>query len=124
MILVAGGQEGYFTHESEHNQNARLSVHSMKTSGLIMKKSNTPKNRNPLAASMVAIFFRSVAITALCAGTLWAFQICGATLSWSGGGGGANWNDSGNWGFAGTPTNGDTLIFPAAQPRQIGRAHV
>src|ERR1051325_3331186 len=40
-----------------------------------------------------------------------------ATLSWSGAGSSANWSDSGNWGLAGTPTNGDTLIFPAAQPR-------
>src|SRR2546425_10754353 len=36
-----------------------------------------------------------------------------AILSWSGASGaGANWNDSANWGFAGTPANGDTLIFP------------
>ena len=40
-----------------------------------------------------------------------------ATLSWSGGGGGGNWNDPLNWGFAGTPTNGDTLIFSVPQPR-------
>jgi autotransporter-associated beta strand protein len=41
-----------------------------------------------------------------------------ATLSWSGGSAtGGNWNDSANWGFAGTPATGDTLIFPAAQPR-------
>jgi autotransporter-associated beta strand protein len=41
----------------------------------------------------------------------------GATLSWSGGGSSGNWNDSGNWGFAGTPASGDTLIFSGAQPR-------
>jgi len=40
-----------------------------------------------------------------------------ATLSWSGGGANNNWNDSGNWGFAGTPAIGDTLVFPAGQPR-------
>jgi autotransporter-associated beta strand protein len=44
-------------------------------------------------------------------------QIHGASLSWSGGGSSGNWNDSGNWGFAGTPATGDTLVFPAAQPR-------
>ncbi len=41
-----------------------------------------------------------------------------AVLSWSGGSAvSGNWGDSANWGFAGTPTNGDTLVFPAAQPR-------
>ncbi len=41
-----------------------------------------------------------------------------AILSWSGGSLTTSvWSDSANWGFAGTPTNGDTLIFPAAQPR-------
>src|SRR5438094_9810520 len=36
-----------------------------------------------------------------------------AVLSWSGASGAnANWSDSANWGFAGTPANGDTLIFP------------
>ncbi len=39
-----------------------------------------------------------------------------AILAWSGNGATTNWNDSGNWGFAGTPTNGDTLIFPGSQP--------
>jgi len=57
-----------------------------------------------------------LAVAALCAGLA-----CGhaATLTWSGGGplGNANWNDSGNWGFAGTPASGDTLIFPASQPK-------
>src|SRR6266550_4664897 len=42
-----------------------------------------------------------------------------AVLSWSGASiTTANWSDNANWGFAGVPTNGDTLIFPAAQPRQ------
>ncbi|MFO1512145.1 MAG: autotransporter-associated beta strand repeat-containing protein, partial [Verrucomicrobiota bacterium] len=41
-----------------------------------------------------------------------------ATLSWSGGSPTtSNWSDIQNWGFAGTPTTGDTLIFPGAQPR-------
>ena len=33
--------------------------------------------------------------------------------SWSGGGTTGYWSDSGNWGFAGVPNNGDTLVFPA-----------
>lgn len=41
-----------------------------------------------------------------------------ATLSWSGGSPTtSNWSDIQNWGFAGTPANGDTLIFPGSQPR-------
>src|SRR5262245_59602569 len=41
-----------------------------------------------------------------------------ATLSWSGSSPtSGNWSDSQNWGFVGTPAAGDTLIFPAAQPR-------
>lgn len=36
-----------------------------------------------------------------------------ATLSWSGGGSSDSWGDSGNWGGAGTPAPGDTLIFGA-----------
>src|ERR1043166_1638626 len=41
-----------------------------------------------------------------------------AVLSWSGASGTtANWSDSANWGFAGVPANGDTLIFPPAHPR-------
>jgi autotransporter-associated beta strand protein len=40
-----------------------------------------------------------------------------ATLSWSGAGGAnVNWNLDANWGFAGIPASGDTLIFPASQP--------
>jgi autotransporter-associated beta strand protein len=40
-----------------------------------------------------------------------------ATWSWSGGGGAnAYWNNSANWGFAGIPANGDTVVFPASQP--------
>ncbi len=40
-----------------------------------------------------------------------------STLSWSGDGGtDANWNNIANWGYSGTPANGDTLVFPAGQP--------
>src|SRR5215831_6979507 len=39
-------------------------------------------------------------------------SVQGAVLSWSGtSGAGANWNDNANWGFGGTPANGDILIF-------------
>jgi len=41
-------------------------------------------------------------------------------LSWTGGGGGnAYWNNSANWGFAGVPANGDTVIFPGGAPNLL-----
>ena len=40
-----------------------------------------------------------------------------AILSWSGGGSDSYWNNSANWGYIGTPINGDTLIFSSGQPR-------
>ena len=46
-------------------------------------------------------------------------ELQAAILSWSGGSGSTvAWNDSANWGFAGTPANGDTLIFPGGGARQ------
>ena len=43
-----------------------------------------------------------------------------AVLSWSGASPTTSkWSDSSNWGGAGVPANGDTLIFSAGQPRQI-----
>src|SRR5204863_1672668 len=41
-----------------------------------------------------------------------------AILSWTGIASNGNWDDAGNWGFIGTPTDGDTLIFSggASQP--------
>ena len=48
-----------------------------------------------------------------CAGLL-AHPARAAVWSWSGGGGAnAYWNNSANWGFLGTPGNGDTVVFPA-----------
>ena len=45
-------------------------------------------------------------------------QNFGATLSWSGGSASSgDWSDSANWGYLGVPLSGDTLIFPAGQPR-------
>jgi len=41
-----------------------------------------------------------------------------ATFSWSGGSASdGNWSDSANWGFVGTPGNGDTVIFPGGVSR-------
>ena len=62
---------------------------------------------NPLGSACLLLL--AIVLLALPA---WA-----GTLSWSGGGSSGNWSDAGNWGFAGTPASGDTLVFPAAQPR-------
>src|SRR5262245_14965862 len=59
-------------------------------------------------------------LTAIAIASSWLFGVVtadAATLSWSGGGSSGNWSDTGNWGFSGPPATGDTLIFPAAQPR-------
>ena len=59
-----------------------------------------------------------------CAGLL-GLPARAATWSWSGGGGAnAYWNNSANWGFAGTPGNGDTVIFPAAQPNLLNTNNI
>jgi autotransporter-associated beta strand protein len=72
-------------------------------------------------------FFLSARIAAI----MLLLSFCGAIptraaiLSWSGGGGAnANWNNSANWGFAGTPGNGDTLIFPASQPNLLNTNNI
>jgi autotransporter-associated beta strand protein len=61
--------------------------------------------------------YARVALAPVCACVIIALDAHAATLSWSGAGTTGNWNDSANWGFAGTPATGDTLIFSAAQPR-------
>jgi autotransporter-associated beta strand protein len=49
----------------------------------------------------------------------------GAVYSWSGGGGAnAYWNNSANWGFAGVPANGDTVIFSASQPNELNTNNI
>ena len=54
----------------------------------------------------------------LWAGFIHVAQTQANTLSWSGGSStSANWSDSGNWGFVGTPANGDTVIFPGGVAR-------
>jgi autotransporter-associated beta strand protein len=62
-------------------------------------------------------FLAKVAIATVCAFAMPIGNSHSAILSWSGGGTTGNWSDSGNWGFAGTPATGDTLIFSGAQPR-------
>src|SRR5215471_17413622 len=74
---------------------------------------NTPHTLCPTLSSL----FNWVMIAAVSAGTFCAHKTEAANLSWSGGGSSGNWSDSGNWGFAGTPATGDTLIFSGAQPR-------
>lgn len=62
---------------------------------------------------------RWLTLLVLCAGWL-SLPVFGAVYSWSGGGGAnANWNNAANWGGAGTPTNGDTVIFQGPQPNLI-----
>ena len=52
------------------------------------------------------------------AGLIYAAPTQANTLSWTGGSStSANWSDSGNWGFLGTPANGDTLFFPGGGAR-------
>jgi autotransporter-associated beta strand protein len=55
-------------------------------------------------------------------------QLClpasGSVWTWSGGGANALWNNSANWGFAGIPANGDTVIFPASQPNELNTNNI
>ncbi|HPC62212.1 MAG TPA: autotransporter-associated beta strand repeat-containing protein, partial [Verrucomicrobiota bacterium] len=83
----------------------------MKTTSLVFGRA--------FARSGDALFqcVRTMTAAALMA-ILWAGPEAGAAvLSWSGGGTTAYWSDIGNWGYAGTPNSGDTLVFPAGQPR-------
>jgi autotransporter-associated beta strand protein len=59
-------------------------------------------HRIPFRAAMLAAFILSATAPANA-----------NVYSWSGGGVTGNWSDSGNWGFAGVPANGDSLVFPA-----------
>jgi autotransporter-associated beta strand protein len=58
--------------------------------------------RGPFRSAILAALILSVAASAHA-----------NVLSWSGGGISGNWSDAGNWGFAGVPGNGDSLVFPA-----------
>ncbi len=67
-------------------------------------------------SSISPILPRLISLIVVCAGLL-SVSLHAATWSWSGGGGAnAYWNNSANWGFAGIPANGDTVVFPASQP--------
>jgi autotransporter-associated beta strand protein len=58
-----------------------------------------------------------IGVLAVCLLMLQLLSAHASTFSWSGGGSSGNWSDSGNWGFAGTPTNGDIVVFVTGQPR-------
>jgi len=62
--------------------------------------------------SNIAVFAASVVIFGV-------VQSRAAVLSWSGTGPGGNWSLIDNWGSAGVPASGDTLIFTVPQPNQI-----
>ena len=62
-------------------------------------------------------------MVAMCA-VLISVPVHAAILSWSGGGANAYWNNSDNWGYAGTPANGDTLIFSASQPNLLNTNNI
>jgi autotransporter-associated beta strand protein len=69
-----------------------------------------------MIASRLGIFLLIVQLADSCYGAVW---------SWSGGGGAnANWNNSANWGFAGIPANGDTVIFPNSQPNELNTNNI
>jgi autotransporter-associated beta strand protein len=55
---------------------------------------------------------------------LCALPLPAAILSWSGGGANAFWSNPANWGFVGTPNNGDTLIFSASQPNLLNSNNI
>ena len=72
-----------------------------------MKKTNCTirfSSFSPIVPSLIRI-------VAVCAGLL-SDPMHAAILTWSGGGGAnAYWNNSANWGGAGIPGNGDTIVF-------------
>ena len=69
--------------------------------------------------SFSRILSRLIGLLTVCAGLL-SHPLHAAVFSWSGGGGGnAYWSNSANWGFVGTPGNGDTVIFSASQPNLL-----
>lgn len=69
----------------------------------------TPKAARILNRAGIALI---VAAVLSCAGHLKA-----NVLTWTGGGTTGNWSDSANWGGAGTPNIGDTVVFTGGQPR-------
>ena len=81
------------------------------------------RSTKPFPSGIGTAFACWTALLAFGVGLL-ALPADGAILSWSGGGTTGNWSDSGNWGFAGTPGNGDTLIFSATQPRPVNTNNI
>jgi autotransporter-associated beta strand protein len=85
---------------------------------------NTISEKKQPFSICFSVLFRWPALVSLCAG-LFFIPAYGAVWSWSGGGGAnAYWNNSANWGFAGTPTNGDTVIFPASRPNELNTNNI
>jgi autotransporter-associated beta strand protein len=77
-----------------------------------MKQPNTSRSRISSAR------FLFLPLILLFVAGVWSPIVQANILSWSGGSGAsANWSDIANWGFAGTPANGDTLIFPGGAAR-------
>src|SRR5262245_6461461 len=82
--------------------------------------SQAPRSKTPMKSLSTPCLIRAalsawITLAILCA--LNGFNARAANLSWSGGGSSGNWSDIANWGSAGVPATGDTLIFTAAQPR-------
>ncbi|HEV2694812.1 MAG TPA: autotransporter-associated beta strand repeat-containing protein [Verrucomicrobiae bacterium] len=61
------------------------------------------ENHNSVPARVILFF--------TCCFVWLAFPVRGNTLTWTGTGANAYWNNSANWGGFGIPANGDTLIF-------------
>ena len=73
-----------------------------------------PLVRSSIVAIFVRCFWLGACVIALAA----PLAMEAAVLSWSGGAASnGNWSDPANWGFAGMPSTGDTLIFSGGQPR-------
>ncbi|HSY17018.1 MAG TPA: autotransporter-associated beta strand repeat-containing protein [Candidatus Acidoferrales bacterium] len=62
---------------------------------------------NPFRAFLGAVILTSAFILGFTA------SVNANVYSWSGGGSSGFWSDAGNWGFAGVPGNGDSVVFPA-----------
>jgi len=77
----------------------------------LTKYSTFAISRNMLAREFHRVPCRVAILAALLLGLTATVEA--NVYSWSGGGTTGYWNDTGNWGFAGVPANGDSLVFPA-----------
>ena len=85
-----------------------------------MKKANRTI-RFPSFSTIIPSLIRIVAVCA----ALLSVAVHGNTLSWSGGGfANAYWNNINNWGGAGIPGNGDTIIFQGPQPNLLNTNNI